>query len=86
MAAPDLTAWAPAAAAERAADDLADTGRHHVPDELLQAATYRLSADRRARARVPGAAGGLSIQIPGQGRTQAEDRRDAASGDMSLHS
>ncbi len=34
-------------------DDLDDTGRHHVPDALLQASTYRLSADRRARAKVP---------------------------------
>ena len=30
-----------------------DSGRHHVPDELLHSATIRLSADGRARARVP---------------------------------
>ena len=28
-------------------------GRHHLPEELLRAATYRLSQDRVARARVP---------------------------------
>ena len=67
-------------------NDVSDSGRHHVPDELLQAATYRLSADRRARARVPGAAGGLSIQIPGQGRSSADGRRGAASDDVPLHS
>lgn len=66
-------------------NDVSDSGRHHVPDELLQASTYRLSADRRARARVPGAAGGLSIQIPGQGRPAADDRRGAASDDVPLH-
>jgi hypothetical protein len=31
------------------------SGRHTVPDELVQAATYRLNADRVARAKVPGA-------------------------------
>jgi hypothetical protein len=31
-------------------------GRHYVPDELVRAATYRLSPDRVARAKVPGAA------------------------------
>ncbi|WP_203821514.1 hypothetical protein [Paractinoplanes ferrugineus] len=30
------------------------TGRHTVPDELVQAATYRLPPDRVFRARVPG--------------------------------
>jgi hypothetical protein len=30
-------------------------GRHMVPDELVQAATYRLPPDRVARAKVPGA-------------------------------
>jgi hypothetical protein len=34
--------------------DVEDSGRHRVPEALLQAPTYRLSADRRARARVPG--------------------------------
>jgi hypothetical protein len=28
------------------------TGRHHLPDSLLHGATYRLSADRVARAKV----------------------------------
>jgi hypothetical protein len=30
-------------------------GRHYVPDELVQAATYRLPPDRVARAKVRGA-------------------------------
>ncbi|MFG1603934.1 hypothetical protein [Actinoplanes sp. NPDC049265] len=29
-------------------------GRHYVPDELVRASTYRLPADRVARAKVPG--------------------------------
>ena len=33
---------------------VSDSGRHHVPDELLTARTYRLAADRLARARVHG--------------------------------
>jgi len=33
--------------------DAASTGRHTVPDELVQAATYRLPADRVFRAKVP---------------------------------
>ena len=33
--------------------DAASTGRHTVPDELVQAATYRLPADRIFRAKVP---------------------------------
>jgi hypothetical protein len=32
---------------------LETTGRHHIPDELLHVATYKLSADRLARAKVP---------------------------------
>jgi hypothetical protein len=32
--------------------DLESTGRHHLPDGLLHGATYRLSADRVARAKV----------------------------------
>ncbi|WP_155123705.1 MULTISPECIES: hypothetical protein [unclassified Actinoplanes] len=32
-------------------------GRHTVPDELVQAATYKLAADRVARARVPRSSG-----------------------------
>jgi hypothetical protein len=32
------------------------SGRHTVPDELVRAATYRLTADRVARAKVPGVA------------------------------
>jgi hypothetical protein len=34
--------------------DAAVTGRHLVPDELVQAATYRLPPDRVARAKVRG--------------------------------
>jgi hypothetical protein len=34
-------------------DPLEDTGRHHVPHHLLHSPTYRLSADRVARAQVP---------------------------------
>ena len=30
-----------------------DSGRHHVPDELLHSVTIRLSPDGRARAKVP---------------------------------
>jgi hypothetical protein len=58
----------PGPAAAAPVDDLADTGRHHVPDGLLHSVTYRLSADLRARARVPGPTGGPSGRIPGQGR------------------
>ncbi|GGL08352.1 hypothetical protein [Mangrovihabitans endophyticus] len=32
---------------------VSDTGRHHLPDELLGGATYRLSPDGIARAKVP---------------------------------
>ncbi len=31
-----------------------DTGRHHVPEELLRSTTTRLGADLRARAKVRG--------------------------------
>ena len=82
---PDVHAGQVSEPAPDERNDVSDSGRHHVPDELLQASTYRLSADRRARARVPGAAGGLSIQIPGQGRPPADDRRGAASDDVPLH-
>jgi hypothetical protein len=34
-------------------DDTVGAGRHHVPEELLRASTYRLSQDRVARARAP---------------------------------
>ena len=44
-------ASAPASASGRASRP----GRHLVPDELVRAATYRLSPDRVARAKVPGA-------------------------------
>ncbi|GGQ55990.1 hypothetical protein [Couchioplanes azureus] len=38
-----------------------DGGRHLVPDELVQAATYRLAPDRVARAKVPGAAPAAAV-------------------------
>ncbi|MFC3381107.1 hypothetical protein [Couchioplanes azureus] len=34
-------------------ENLSDTGRHHLPPELLRMPTYRLGPDRVARARVP---------------------------------
>ncbi|MEV4703903.1 hypothetical protein [Actinoplanes sp. NPDC049316] len=34
-------------------DDLSDTGRHHLPAELLNLSTYQLGPDRLARAKVP---------------------------------
>lgn len=40
------------AEASPAADDTAPGGRHLVPDELVQAPTYRLAPDRVARAKV----------------------------------
>lgn len=59
-------------------DEVSDTGRHHVPDELLHSTTYRLPADRRARARVPEPASGPLYQVPGQaGRTAADQFSDA---------
>jgi hypothetical protein len=33
-------------------DELTDSGRHHIPDDLLDLPTYRLFPDRVARARV----------------------------------
>jgi hypothetical protein len=36
-------------------DSIESSGRHFVPDELVQAATYRLPPDRVARAKVQGA-------------------------------
>ena len=47
--------WVDEIAARRSpiADALETTGRHHIPDELLHMATYKLSADRLARAKVP---------------------------------
>jgi hypothetical protein len=38
---------------EPAAENASAAGRHTVPDELVQAATYRLPADRIFRAKVP---------------------------------
>jgi hypothetical protein len=56
-AAPALRSVPRRAAAEAASDDTrpasVSQGRHTVPDELVRAATYRLSADRVARAKVP---------------------------------
>jgi hypothetical protein len=40
--------------ADVAPDDLESSGRHRVPEELMQAVTYSLSPDRVARAKVPG--------------------------------
>ncbi len=58
--APMVAPQAPAVAAEAVPaaepDELSDSGRHHVPDHLLHSPTYRLSADLRARAKVPGQA------------------------------
>ena len=45
----------PPASAAGGPDSAASSGRHFVPDELVQAATYRLPADRVARAKVRGA-------------------------------
>jgi hypothetical protein len=47
-------------------------GRHQVPDELVQAATYRLPADRVARAKVPGAPAseGKALDADGQDTTR----------------
>jgi hypothetical protein len=73
------------AQATETTDDPADTGRHHVPDVLLHSPTYRLSADCRARARVPGA-DELSYQIPAPGRPQPKRRSGAAPDDASLRS
>jgi hypothetical protein len=49
----EAPAEAPAPAS--ASDRVSRPGRHLVPDELVRAATYRLSPDRVARAKVPGA-------------------------------
>ena len=38
-----------------AGDEISSSGRHLVPDELVRAATYRLTSDRVARAKVRGA-------------------------------
>jgi hypothetical protein len=43
----------PAPAPRPEPDPLEDTGRHHVPHHLLHSPTYRMSADRVARAKVP---------------------------------
>ena len=39
----DTTSW----------EDLTDSGRHHLPEELLEVSTYQLGPDRVARAKVP---------------------------------
>lgn len=46
--------WLDGLAGKSSWNDLSDTGRHHLPPELLKLATYRLGADRVARAKVPG--------------------------------
>ncbi|WP_067503921.1 hypothetical protein [Actinoplanes sp. TFC3] len=53
-ASPAEVADVPSESAQAAAP--AKGGRHLVPDELVQAATYRLPPDRVARAKVPGTA------------------------------
>ncbi|GAB1693376.1 hypothetical protein [Krasilnikovia sp. M28-CT-15] len=46
------------------------SGRHQVPDELVQAPTYRLPPDRVARAKVHGAAGGIDAEIAARPTTR----------------
>ncbi|MFI7603261.1 hypothetical protein [Actinoplanes sp. NPDC049681] len=46
--------WLDGLAGKTGWNDLSDTGRHHLPPELLKLATYRLGPDRVARAKVPG--------------------------------
>ncbi len=58
-------------------DDLSDTGRHHVPDQLLHSPTYRLSADLRARAKVPATAEDLCHPIPAQVSRPVDQFSDA---------
>lgn len=72
---PAVPAEAVGAAGHATDSDLSDTGRHHVPDELLHSPTYRLSADLRARAKVP--ATDLSLQIPAQVGRPVEQFSDA---------
>lgn len=58
------TAVVPAAPAS---DDTGPGGKHYVPDELVQAPTYRLAPDRVARAKVQGSgqdAGPPSVPRP----------------------
>jgi hypothetical protein len=51
---PGAAATLPGSGTEAAAEDEQDSGRHYVPDALVQAETYRLPADRVARAKVRG--------------------------------
>jgi hypothetical protein len=53
-AAPSFGASSSEAVSPSPEGDAAVTGRHLVPDELVQAATYRLPPDRVARAKVRG--------------------------------
>ncbi|MEV4636425.1 hypothetical protein AB0J80_03640 [Actinoplanes sp. NPDC049548] len=45
--------WLDGLAGKSGWDELSDTGRHHLPPELLKMSTYRLGPDRIARAKVP---------------------------------
>ncbi|MFC3988839.1 hypothetical protein [Actinoplanes siamensis] len=51
------SAWSPVPAPRHAAaappEHPENVGRHTLPDELVRAATYKLAADRTARARIP---------------------------------
>jgi hypothetical protein len=63
VARPDPAVVAPSAPGGPAvvAVEPASTGRHTVPDELVQGATYRLPPDRIFRAKVPDAANGPGL-------------------------
>ncbi|MEV6597199.1 hypothetical protein AB0M36_10095 [Actinoplanes sp. NPDC051346] len=45
--------WLDGLAGKSNRENLSDTGRHHLPPELLRMPTYRLSPERIARARIP---------------------------------
>ncbi|MFD0520906.1 hypothetical protein [Paractinoplanes durhamensis] len=51
--------------AASATEDTESTGRHGVPDELVQATTYRLPPDRVFRAKVPD-----SVALPDEPTTR----------------
>ncbi|OJF12232.1 hypothetical protein [Couchioplanes caeruleus] len=45
--------WLDGLAGKSNGENLSDTGRHHLPPELLKMPTYRLGPDRVARAKLP---------------------------------
>lgn len=45
--------WLQSLASSTSWEDLTDSGRHHLPEELLEVSTYQLGPDRVARAKVP---------------------------------